>query len=64
MNKLLSELPIGLGMQLAQNLDAMTYFANLDDQGKQEVVDQTKNVSSKQEMEQFVSALGNKSSFK
>ena len=64
MNKLLSEVPIGFGMHLAQNLDAMTYFANLDEQRKQEVVDQTRNISSKEEMHQFVSSLASNDSFK
>ncbi len=35
MNKLLSEVPIGFGMHLAQNLDAMTTFANLDKKEKE-----------------------------
>ncbi len=64
LNKLLSEVPIGFGMQLAQNMNAMTYFASLDEQKKQEVVEQTKNIRSKEEMEQFVSSLSSNSSFK
>lgn len=64
MNNLLIEVPIGFGMHLAKNLEAMTYFANLDEQRKQEVVNQTKNINSKEEMEQFVSSLADKSSFK
>ena len=64
MNKLLSEVPIGFGMHLAQNLDAMTYFSNLDEQRKQEVVDQTRNINSKEEMQQFVSSLASNDSFK
>ncbi len=64
MNNLLSEVPIGFGMHLAKNLETMTYFANLDEQRKQEVVNQTKNINSKEEMEQFVSSLADKSSFK
>ena len=50
MNKLLSEVPIGFGMHLAQNLDAMTTFANLDKKEKEEVVSHAKNISSKEEM--------------
>lgn len=64
MNNPLGELPIGFGMQLAKNLDAMNYFSNLDEEGKRQVVNQTKNIGSKQEMEQFVSSLADKPSFK
>ena len=64
MNKLLSEVPIGFGMHLAQNLDAMTNFANLDKKRKEEVVNLTRNISSKEEMEQFVASLADKTSFK
>lgn len=64
LDNILSEVPIGFGMQLAQNLNAMNYFANLDDQGKKEVVNKTKKIRSKEEMEQFVSSLGSDSSFK
>lgn len=63
MNNILSELPIGFDMQLAENIDAMNYFARLDEQGKKEVVNQTKNLGSKEELEQFVSSLGSGTSF-
>lgn len=64
LNNLLNEVPIGFGMQLAKNLDAMTYFANLDDQRKQEVIERTRNINSKEEMEQFVASLASKDSFR
>ena len=40
MDNILSELPIGFAMHLAQNIDAMNYFARLDKQRKQEVINQ------------------------
>ena len=56
--------PIGFGMALAQNLDAMNYFASLDNQAKQSVIDQSHQMHSKEEMRSFVDQLGNHSSFK
>lgn len=64
MNNLLSEVPIGFGMALAGNLDAMTYFANLNEDKKQQVISQTTEIRSKNEMQQFVSSLSNNGSFK
>lgn len=64
MNNLLSEVPIGFGMALAQNLDAMNRFANLDKEKQQEVINKTTGIHSKQEMQQFVSSLSNHESFR
>ena len=33
------QLPVGLGMRLALDMDAMKNFVNLSDQGKKELVD-------------------------
>jgi len=55
--------PIGLGMALAQNLNAMNYFATLDDMGQQSVIEQSHQVRSKEEMRAFVDKLGEHSSF-
>lgn len=57
------EIPLGLGIALAQNLDAMNYFASLDDTGKQRVIDGTHSVRSKSEMKQYVSNLTERDSF-
>lgn len=64
MNNLLSEVPIGFGMALAQNLDAMNSFANLDKDKQQEVINKTTGIHSKQEMQQFVSSLSDHTSFR
>ncbi|MBR3772014.1 MAG: hypothetical protein IKL07_07075 [Clostridium sp.] len=56
--------PIGFGMALAQNLDAMNHFANMDDATKQSVIEHTHHIRSKQEMQAYVASLGNSSSFR
>lgn len=38
-----SQVPVGLGMKLALDMKAMTNFANLSDQKKQEAVDYIKS---------------------
>ena len=51
-----SEIPLGLGMALAENLPALQYFASLSPQ-QQEVVNRTHSVNSKEEMQQLVAGL-------
>lgn len=51
------EIPIGLGMALAQDLDAMQQFSSLSDAQKKEVIQKTHQVKSKQEMKNLVSNL-------
>ncbi|MDF2610647.1 MAG: hypothetical protein K0R92_2121 [Lachnospiraceae bacterium] len=58
-----SEIPIGLGMALAQNLEAMNYFSSLNNEQKQNVIEQTHSIGSKEEMQQFVSAIAERNSF-
>lgn len=54
------EVPIGFGMELAKNLDAMRSFAAMDETEKSQVLDRASHVSSKREMEQFVAQLHEK----
>jgi 2,3-bisphosphoglycerate-independent phosphoglycerate mutase len=51
------ELPLGLGMALAQNENAMRRFEALGEEEKQAVIDRARAVSSKREMESLVSGL-------
>lgn len=51
------EMPMGLGMALAQNLQAMEYFAALPSEQQQNVIEQTHGIRSKAEMQQFVQNL-------
>lgn len=51
------EMPLGLGMALAQNLQSMEYFAALPPEQQQNVIEQTHSIRSKSEMQQFVQNL-------
>ncbi len=52
-----SEMPMGLGMALAQNPEAMQKFAMLSEEKKQEIIAGTHSVQSKQEMRQYVNNI-------
>lgn len=47
-------MPVGFGMALAMNPDAMEKFAALPEVKKQEIISGTHSVSSKEEMRQYV----------
>ncbi len=51
------ELPLGLGMALAQNEAAMKRFESLSEPEKQAFVQKTHSVASKAEMKALVSSL-------
>ncbi|WP_087302949.1 YdeI/OmpD-associated family protein [Anaerotruncus colihominis] len=51
------EIPMGLGMALAENLNAMEYFASLSPAQQQAVIERTHQIRSKQEMRSFVQSL-------
>lgn len=51
------EIPVGLGMALAQNLDAMEVFNSMDEASRQEVIERARHVQSKQEVESMVYEL-------
>ncbi len=58
MNDLFSgDIPMGFGMALAENLDAMQYFSNLPRDRQQSIIAQTKSIASKEEMQRFVNSL-------
>lgn len=57
-------IPLGFGMALAQNSTAMNYFSSLTEQEKRQVIDNCHGVSSKSEMRQYVSHLGDRDSFR
>lgn len=52
-----SELPLGFGLALAQNTEAMEKFATLSDNQKQEIVNGTHAITSKSEMREYVSKI-------
>ena len=51
------EMPVGLGMALAQRPDAMKKFVNLSEDKKHEIINGTHSVSSKEEMQQYVDRI-------
>lgn len=50
--------PLGLGYALAENSAALKYFAELSEQRRKEVIEQTRGITSKAEMRAFVDRLG------
>ncbi len=48
------EMPVGLGMALAMNPEAMERFSALSEQQKQQVINGTHAVKSRREMQQYV----------
>ena len=52
-----SQLPMGLSMALAQNMDAMTKFAGMSKAQQQEIINQTHSVQSKKEMQSLVQGI-------
>lgn len=53
----LADLPMGLGMALSQNVDAMSHFADLSPDEQRQIIDQTHTIQSKSEMQSFVQRL-------
>ena len=54
------KVPIGFGMELAQNQPAMAAYAAMTEAQKQTVLNRAHNVRSEKEMHQIVSNLANK----
>lgn len=52
-----NELPMGFGMALARNPEAMQKFSVLSEEKKQEIIAGTHSVKSKEEMRQYVNRL-------
>ena len=52
-----TELPLGFGIALAKNSEAMRYFAQLTHEEKAGIIEQTHKVGSKKEMEALVRGL-------
>lgn len=50
-------MPMGLGMALAQNINAMQYFSSLPRQAQQRIIDHTHSIQSKEEMQAYVQSL-------
>lgn len=50
--------PLGLGYALAENSAALTYFSELSELRRREVIEQSRAITSKAEMRAFVDRLG------
>lgn len=55
-----AEIPIGFGMQLAKDVDAMNVFSSMDESRRRQVIAGAKQVQSKREMEEYVDRLAGK----
>ncbi len=51
------EMPIGFGMALAQNPEAMEKFATLGEERKRQIIEGTHRIRSKEEMHSYVNKL-------
>ena len=54
-----NQVPIGFGLALSSNTAAMNRYAHLDQQQKQEVLNQAHNVRCEEEMYALVASLAN-----
>ena len=52
-----TELPMGFGMALAQNMEALNKFAQLSETQKQEIIDSTHNINSKDDIKKLVNKI-------
>lgn len=53
----MNEMPLGFVMSLAQNPEALNKFTSLSDNKKQEIINATHKINSKNEMRKFVSKI-------
>ncbi len=51
------EIPIGFSMALAKDTNAMNAFSSMPKEQRKQVVEQSRSIHSKEEMEQFVSSF-------
>lgn len=54
---LAEELPMGLGIALAKNENAMRFFANLPETKQRDIITHSASIASKNEMVQYVDSL-------
>lgn len=59
MAKTSNELPLGFGMALSQNSEALRTFLNLSATEKQKIINKAHNVNSKHEMSALVQSIAN-----
>ncbi len=57
MDELLREVPMGFGMAMAKNMDAMREFCLLPENKRKEIIEGTRFINSQQEMKMYVQSL-------
>ena len=57
------DIPLGLGMALAKNVDAMNYFSSLSKSQQQDVIKKTHQFNSMNEMQSYVDNIANGQTF-
>ena len=50
-------IPMGLGMALAKNVKAMSYFSSLPEEVRNRIISHTHTIQSKEEMQAYVDSL-------
>jgi hypothetical protein len=58
-NDNVEELPLGLSLALAQDLNALDHFASLNDEKQRKVINKAKQIKSKEEMHAYVQDIKN-----
>lgn len=53
----MADLPMGFGMALAQDLEAMEHFSSLSPDEQRRIIDHTHSINSKSEMQAFVRSI-------
>ena len=53
------DMPIGLGLSLAADTKAMKCFSAMNDEEKRAVIEASRNQHTREDMERFVTKLGN-----
>ncbi len=54
------KIPMGFGMALARNFNAMNVYSAMSDAEKETVLESARNVRSEQEMQQLINSLAGK----
>ncbi|MCB7302592.1 hypothetical protein NE683_09780 [Bariatricus massiliensis] len=54
----MSEIPIGFALSLAMNREALDVYTRMGDAERDEIVEKSRQVKSKEEMERLVDGLG------
>ncbi|MCH5280067.1 MAG: hypothetical protein J1E61_01260 [Lachnospiraceae bacterium] len=59
-----NNMPLGFTFSMSTNEKAMNNFARMSEEERAEILEQARNIQSKQEMEQLIRNLGDRDSFR